>query len=426
MDELQKRLAEIVASLTTFSALAGLTLEQTEEVKTLTTEANEINSQIEAKVAMEAVITASTIVTPKTTTVAKTIVAGTPRKMDNGNHGFEDAGAFFMAIKADPKAVRNDNLKAMKAASQRESVGEDGGFLLPDELLQKIESAQQGDESLLTRCRQFKTKGNRITLPIDESAPWSGESSNFDCEWVGEEKTAQESKKTLGETDIKLHKLQAKISVTDEMLEDSALIESMIMSDVPGVIMAKVNNAIISGSGIKMPQGILKSGFGFEVAKEGAQTAATINFANLKKLYTHSLPQAKRNGVFVYNVACEEELIGMQLNGNADSPSVYLPGQSMANAPYGTLWGKPAFPMAGAMPALGQQGDIAFIDFSYYYAVLKNGLNKKVSVHALWDEDKTSYKFTLRMGGKCPFTKPAATEHGDYKLSGFTYLQERV
>ena len=426
MNKLRKRLAEIVASLGEFQKLEDLTVEQIEEVNGLTKEANEINAKIEAKENMQAAISLSTKVEPKTVTKATVTKAGTPRKMENGNHGFDSVGEFFMALKNDPRGTKNENLKIL--ASQKEKVGEEGGFLVPEDMLGEIQKKIDGDESLLSRCRQLKTSGNRITMPVDENAPWSGSSSNFEAYWVGEEKTANETKKTMGEADIKLHKLQAKVSVTDEMLEDAPLIESIIMADAPEVIMSKINNAIISGNGIKKPEGILSSGFGYEVAKEGGQAADTIIFENLKKLYTHAVPRAKRNGVFLYNVACEEQLIGMKLDtGSTDGVSVYLPNNSISGAPYGTLWGKPVFPMAGALPALGDKGDIMFVDLSYYYAAIKTGaIKRQMSVHALWDEDKTSYKFSFRMGGQCPFKQPASTEYGDYKLSGLLYLQDRA
>ncbi len=231
----------------------------------------------------------------------------------------------------------------------------------------------------------------------------------------------------MAECDIKLHKVAAKVSVTDEMLEDAPLIESIIMADAPEVIMAKINTAIIQGSGVKQPEGILNSGFGYEVAKEAGQSADTIVFNNLKKLYTHALPRAKRNGIFLYNVACEEQLIGMKLDpASTDSMSVYLPNNSIAGAPYGQLWGKPVFPMAGAMPELGKAGDIMFVDLGYYFSAVKTGgIKRQISVHALWDEDKTSYKFSFRVGGKCPFKQPASTEFGNYQLSGLLYLQNR-
>ena len=424
MKELRKRLGEIVASLNTLNGVEDLTVEQIEEVNVLTTEANGINAKIEAKESMANVIDLGNKVAPKTVVAGSTIVAGAPRKMENGNHGFDSVGEFFMALKNDPRGNKNENLKIL--ASQKEKVGEDGGFMVPSDMLSEISKKIEGDESLLSRTRQLKTAGNRITIPVDENAPWSGSSSNFDAQWVGEEKTANESQKKMAEADIKLHKLSARVSVTDEMLEDAPLIESIIMSDAPEVIMSKINTAIISGNGVGMPMGILNSGFGFEVAKEGGQAADTVVFNNLKKLYTHALPKAKRNGVFLYNVAVEEQLIGMQLGTDPSSPSVYLPNGTLAGSPYGTLWGKPVFPMAGAMPQLGDAGDIVFADLSYYFSAIKTGgIKKQVSIHALWDEDKTSYKFSFRVGGQCPFKTPATTEFGAYPLSGLMYLQER-
>ena len=51
-----------------FQALEGLTVEQTEAVNALTSEANGINAQIEAKQGMEAVMNLSTKVEAKTVT----------------------------------------------------------------------------------------------------------------------------------------------------------------------------------------------------------------------------------------------------------------------------------------------------------------------------------------------------------------------
>ena len=425
MDELRKKLADIVASLGEYQTKEGLTPEEVDVVNGLTTEATAISAQIDAKEKMAA-ITASMSKPVQKTAPVKTVVASTPNRMDNGKNGFESIGEFFMELKKDPKGMSNDNLKIM--ASQQEKVAEDGGFLVPADMLESIQKKIDGDESLLARTRQLQTKGNRIEIPVDENAPWSGSSSNFEAYWAEEGNTAAESQKKMKQADIKLHKLMAKISVTDEMLEDAPLIESIIMADAPEVIMSKINNSIISGNGVGKPQGILESGFGFQVAKEAGQAADSVVFENLKKLYTHALPRAKRNGIFLYNVGVEEQLIGMKLDtGSTDGVSVYLPNNSIAGAPYGTLWGKAVFPMAGAMPKLGDKGDICFVDLSYYYSAIKTGgIKRQISVHALWDQDKTSYKFSFRVGGQCPFVEPASTEYGDYKLSGLLYLQDRA
>lgn len=427
MEELKKRLAEIVAKLGELNGMEDLTSEQVKEATELSTEAEGIKAKIEAKAKMAALITeVESEPTPKTVQSKTNVKAGTPRKMENGNHGFDNTGEFFMALRKDPKGNETEQFQIMKA-SQREKVGEDGGFLVPGDMLDSVEKKLGGDESLLPRTRQLQTAGNRITIPVDENQPWSGAGSNFEAYWVGEESTADESKKKMNEADIKLHKLMAKISVTDEMLEDSALIESIILADAPEVINARINNAIINGDGVKKPQGILQSGFGFEVAKESGQAQDTVVFENIKKMYTHALPRAKANGIWLHNIAVEEQLIGLQINPSAtDSVSNYLRNNGIQDSPYGTLMGRPRFPMAGAMPELGKAGDIMFVDLSYYYAAVKTGgIDRRISIHALWDQDKTSYKFSFRMGGLCPFRVPAATEFGDYKLSGLIYVQDR-
>jgi HK97 family phage major capsid protein len=426
MEQMKARLAEIVASLTEMKNLETLTNDQIELVNTQTEEYNTIQAQIKTKESMDSVLNTAATATTRTAAPVANVKVGNDRRMENGNGGFKNIGEFFQGVK---NASQGGELDQRLKAVHSEKSGAEGGFLIPSTIITEIQSSVESDESLLSRCRQFNTKGNRVSLMVNETAPWDGAGETVDAHWVGEGKKINESDaSSLKEVDIKLEKIAAIVNVTEEMLDDSNLIESYIRGEVPAVITSKINNAIISGNGVKKPQGIYSGGFGFEVAKESGQTAGTIEFENVKKLYTHALPKAKKNGLFLYNVACEEQLIGMKLDpSSADSPSVYLPGNSIAGAPYGTLWGKAVMPMMGAMPALGSAGDMAFVDFSYYYAALKTqGLKSQMSIHAKWDEDLASFKFTFRVGGLCPFTKPQETEFGGYKLSGFTYLQARA
>ena len=434
LTEMKARLEVITASLSELknSAVEGLSAEQMKEAQELTNEYGTLKNSIQTVEALEATVTSidNTVSTKKTAPIAVATVSnltvGQDRRMLNGNGGYDTTGDFFKAIKG--QVVTGGELDTRLKAAQQERVGEDGGFLVPSDLIGEIQTVLDSDESLLSRCRKFNVKGNRLSMMVNEKAPWDGSSDSIQTYWTGEGKKIVESQTTVADVDIKLEKLASLVNVTEEMLEDSAAIESLIRSEVPKSMNAKINNAIISGNGVKKPLGILNSAFGHEVAKESGQTAATVVFKNVRGLYSHALPSAKKNGIFLMNMAVEEQLIGMQLDeASADSPSIYLPNQSIAGAPYGTLFGKPVYPMLGAMPALGAKGDLIFVDFSYYYAALKTqGLKSQVSVHAKWDTDEQSFKFTYRIGGKCPFSKEQSTEYGNYKVSGYTYLQARA
>lgn len=432
MEEMKKRLAEIVARLQELKAVENHSKEELEEIQALGNESKELNQKIEAQNTIDSVLNTVQTSTRKTQTSTQnsSIVVGEEQKLTNGIYGYDTAGEYFSDVRKKAEGTYTEKLQKAKKyqASQRESVGADGGFLVPTDILDGVQSAIESDMSLLSRCRSLNVSGNKAELRINEAAPWTGNGQNITAYWVGEGQKIDKSSAKFKDVTIKAEKLAALIHVSEEMAEDSSLVESFIREETPEVFVAAINNAIINGDGVKKPEGMLQSAFGFEVPKEVGQTADTVVFNNLKKLHTHALPRAKRNGIYVYNAAVEEELIGMKLDpSSTDSVSVYLPNNSIDGAPYGTLWGKPAFPMIGAMPALGDKGDICFMDLSYYYAILKvGGLKQRISTDFLFDTDEMAFKYTFRMGGLCPFSAPQGTEYGDYKLSGFTYLQERA
>jgi HK97 family phage major capsid protein len=422
LEQMKARLAVIVAELKAIAETEELSAEQIETANAHNEEFSALKAKIETAEAISANLASVSTPARKTAPVANSsIVVGNELVMENGNFGYQNSGQYFQAIKNLSYSKSDDKIEKVQA-SQRESVGADGGFLVPEDMIDGIQSAIESDDSLLSRCNQFNTSGNRASLKVNESAPWEGNGTHVTAYWTGEGKPITASQAKFKEVEIKAEKLAALIPVTEELMEDTALISSFLKKSTPEVFVAAINNAIVSGDGVKKPTGFLNSSFGFEVAKEAAQAADTIEFANLKKLHTHALPKAKRSGIYVYNAGVEEQLIGMKLDkSGTDSPSVYLPNGSISGAPYGTLWGKPAFPMIGAMPKLGDKGDICFIDLSYYWAVLKvGGLKESISTHLYFDTDEVAFKYTFRMGGLCPFSAPQGTEYGDYKLSGFT------
>jgi len=429
IEAMKARLEEIRAELVGYKSKEVLEDSDYESMTALSEEATGLKSKIEAQEKSDAMLASLEVSTKKTTSPKPQTVAtvGKKRILDNGNFGYESKGEYFNAVKNFACGTIDNRIIEVKN-SQREAVGSDGGFLVPTDMIDGIQSAIESDDSLLSRTRQLNIKGNRASLKINEAAPYSGNGQNITAHWVGEGKKIDSSKAKFKEVEIKAEKLAAIVPVTEEMMEDSALIESFIRQETPEVFVAAINNALISGDGVKKPEGILNSGFGFEVAKEAGQSADSVVFDNVKKLHTHALPRAKQRGIYLYNAAVEEELIGMKLDtGSTDGVSVYLPNNSIAGAPFGTLWGKPVFPMMGAMQALGDKGDICFVDFSYYYSVLKvGGLKQQISTDFYFDTDEVAFKYTFRMGGLCPFSAPQGTEYGDYKLSGFTYLAERA
>lgn len=413
---MKARLAEIVSKLEELNAVDTLTKEIVAEINDLGSEFDTMKEAIEAKESMEAKLVASNVSNRRASPDVVAKVEVLPAQKDK-NGGFKSMGEFLSAV----KDASNGKFDKRFQNTMFEKNGEDGGFLVPEEMMTEVSKKLGTEESLLSKTRQFVVAGNALSLPTDETSPWSG---GIQAYWLAEGNPHTNSKIKLGQASWKLHKLGALVYVTDELLEDATALESYMKTMAPEAIMHKVNSAIISGNGVGKPMGILNSGFKIAVAKEAGQTAATIVARNVIKMFSKMIPSARAGAAWYVNAGCEEQLRTLKDDlGNF----IYLaPGSQMNQSPYGQLLGLPVLPMIGSLPALGDEGDLILANLSYYYTITKQGgLKSSVSSHLLFDRDIQAYKFVLRIDGSCPFKTPVTTEFGSHQMSAIVTLADR-
>ena len=264
------------------------------------------------------------------------------------------------------------------------------------------------------------SSGNSITFPADETTPWQS-SGGIQAYWEVEGGQKQQSKPALVEKTVKLNKVIALVPLTDELLEDAPAMASYVNRKAPEKIVFKVNDAIINGTGVGMPLGILKSPGTVIVAKESGQTADTVVYENISKMWTSLTPSARRNARWLMNADVEQQLMRMKFpdQGSGNAVPVYLPPGGMSAAPYGVLLGRPIV-YSEAMPALGDEGDIVFGDLANYLSGTKTGgIKSDVSIHVWFDYDMTAFRFVLRVGGQPWWNAPVAAFQAGATSRGF-------
>jgi HK97 family phage major capsid protein len=421
-EQIRAKLVEISARLEGISASdAGYTEEQITEIGNLNAEFETLNTQLETAEKVEAMKAKASASTGRKTSVAATpqprIEVG--RQLNERFGGFNSSGEFLMAVKR--AGQTGDVDKRFQGATAYEKVGEDGGFLIPEEISQAIVKKLAVQESLMSGTTSLQVSGNALSINIDESQPWN---QGVQCYWTAEGASITESKPVFKQAHFRLHKIAALVKATDELLEDATALESYIKASAPSAFMHKINGAIISGSGAGKPLGILNSAFAVTVAAEGGQTADTVNAKNVLKMYSRMFPTSRANAAWFINPAVEDQLRQM-VDGNNNY--IYIsPGGQLNQTPYGTLMGRPVVPLMGSMPALGDLGDIIFADMSYYYMINKaGGIKSATSIHLLFDKEQTAFRFSMRVDGKCPFSSPVTTEFGSYDMSAIVLLAAR-
>lgn len=350
-----------------------------------------------------------------------------PRTTDAGKWGFRSSGEYFSAVlkssakggSIDPRLIAN-----APTTYGQEGVGADGGFAVPPDFRTEIMRKVMGEASLLSRTDQMPTSSNGITIPKDDTTPWQS-TGGIQAYWESEAGQKQQSKPALGELTLKANKIIALVPMTDELLEDAPSMAAYVNRKAPEKIDYKVNEAIIKGTGAGQPLGILNSAGTVVVPAESGQTADTVIFDNIVNMWTRLAPSSKANAVWLANADIEAQLMRMVFPGAAPSLPVYLPPGGLANAPYGTLMGRPVL-TSEAMPALGDQGDLILGDMSKYLSVVKaGGVRQDVSIHVWFDYDITAFRFVLRIGGQPAWNTPIARTGGQTSRGFFIALGER-
>jgi HK97 family phage major capsid protein len=430
IEQIRARLAEIAAKLESIVASEqGYSEDQITEIETFNSEFESLTTQLEALEKVEAIkAKASSTTGRKTQSPSPQPSASTPRvevgrQLNDRFGGFNSTGEFLMAVKRAGQTGDLDK-RFMQNATAYEKVGEDGGFLVPEEISQAILKKLEVQESLMSATTALQVGGNALTINVDESQPWN---QGIQAYWTAEGAAITESKSAFKQASWRLQKLAALVKATDELLDDAMALESYIKASAPEAFMNKINSAILSGNGAGKPQGIISSPFSVTVAAEGGQSADTVVAANVIKMYSRMFPGSRARSAWYINPAVEQQL-RLMVDGNDNyifiGPGGF--GSQMNQSPYGTLLGRPVIPLMGSMPALGDVGDIILADLSYYYMIRKaGGIKSATSIHLLFDKEQTAFRFSMRLDGKCPFTAPVTTEFGSYDMSAFVLLAAR-
>src|SRR5262245_30020948 len=355
----------------------------------------------------------------------------TTRPTGGGTHGFRSFGEFAQCVKAaNPKFGGEPDKRLIRAATLStygsEGVGPDGGFTVPPDFRSEIMVKVFGEDSLVGRTDRQRSSSNTITFPSDMTTPWQT-TGGIQAYWVGEAATKTQSKPTFENVTVKANTLAVLVPVTEELLEDSPALDGYLRRKAPEKMDFKISYAIIWGTGVGQPLGVMNSPALVTQAAEGAQTADTINVQNVLKMFSRMPVSSRGSAVWLVHPDAEVQLPQITL-GNQP---VYLPAGTIRENPYGILLGRPVIPHQ-VCETVGDLGDILFVDFNQYMSLTKtgagrdeNGMRSDVSIHLWFDQDVVAYRFTIRLGGQPWWSTTTAMRDGSNTMSPFITLASR-
>lgn len=302
----------------------------------------------------------------------------------------------------DPRLLEVERQAA--AAGGVAAIGADGGFLIQSDFQTDIMKRAYDLGNVLSRCRRARLSSNsdKLVIPfIDETSRATGSRwGGVQVYWANEADTATAKKPKIGKMEVELSKLIGIAYMTRELLEDASAIDSVYRDAFAEEITFMLENAIMDGTGAGQPLGIFRADAFISVAKETGQAAATILYENALNILSRMWQRSTSNAVFTINPDIIPQLGQMNmLTGTSGTPVFLPPGNTAANAPYGTLFGRPLV-TTEYNKTLGTVGDIALIDFSQYLVLDKGELRVDMSEHVNFTSDEVAMRFVLRVGGR--------------------------
>lgn len=426
LEALNQKRAEVVGDIEALKAsvsAAGrseFNADEAEKLSGLINQAEHLSNQIDLHKKTEQLSASMSVAQPRvaepvmTATVAArpTFTGGTGISANFANHGFTRGFSEFLGAVRNASFGRVDpRLTNAITTYGAEGVGPDGGFAVPPEFAASITSTVTGEDSLVAKFNPIMTGTNQVILPTDETTPYG--TSGIYAEWLAEAGSYSDRKPVLKQTTVTLNKVGAMVQLSDELAADAPAIQSFVMRKVGEAITSKVNEAIVNGSGVAKPLGLLNAPGLVTQAKSGA-TLAAVDLANMLSRVANI-----NDSFWLVHSTFLPKVWTLTLG----QMPIFV--SDFRQSPYGTILGRPVFVSEYAQD-YNTKGDVMLVSPSgYLLAVKSGGIQSAASIHFGFSQEIQSYRWSMRIGGTPIATAAQARKNGSTTLGHIITLEVR-
>jgi len=312
---------------------------------------------------------------------------------------------FFDAVRVSTRGVFDPRLFAANPTGLGQQVPSEGGFLVPPQMSNEIWNGMSSSpQNLLALTDSYTVTGDSLTFnaTAETSRAQGSLYGGVRAYWISEADQFTKSKPTFRQVKIEPQELCALIYCTDKLLANSGpALGQYITRAASDAIMHLINQAIIEGTGVGQPLGLLKAACAVSVAKETNQPAATILQENVSKMWARLHPLARQTAVWLHNVDIEPQLdfLNTVVKNVAGTENVGGYANKVFNPETRTLKGRPLVP-AEFCATLGTVGDIILTDLKSYVTGVRGALDTAMSMHVRFEYAETAFRFKFAVDGQ--------------------------
>lgn len=344
---------------------------------------------------------------------------------------WKGAGEFYASVITaySPGGTVDPRLFAA-ATGMSQGVPSDGGFAVLPEFANTIYEGLTSDpNALLPMTDSYTVTGESITFPAnaETSRATGSRYGGVRGYWISEAAQITSSAPKLRQVKIEPQQMAVLVYLTEKLMRNNAVgLEQYVNRAASEELTFLAGDAIINGTGVGQPKGILASGCTVSVAKETSQVAATFVKANANKMWARLHPRSRANAVWLMNVDVEPQLddFNTLVKNVAGSENVGGFASQIYNAEKNTLKGRPII-YTEFNATLGTVGDVILADMKGYLTGIRGGVEQAVSMHLRFDYAEQALRFMYELDGQTWLNSAITPYKGSNTLSSFVTVATR-
>jgi len=276
-------------------------------------------------------------------------------------------------------------------AAFNETTDADGGYTVPEELEASILSYIEEEAIVRPRATIIKMKSDVWKSgKLDQSASQFG---GVVVSWVGESETTTDKKFALTQISLTAKKMLMLTTESREILSDSNIDFANYVVNIFGRAAAYFEDQeFLTGIGGAHPNGILVDG---DIAVINREVADQISGKDINDMFYALKPVFRKKAVWIGSTGAIQYIDGLTVSTTDKRP---LLSESLKSEAAVTLKGKP-FIETEKCSDLGDKGDLAFVDFSWYYIGDREGITVDASIHDRFRYDEITIRLVKRVDG---------------------------
>jgi HK97 family phage major capsid protein len=430
LQDLGKLKTETLDKLKALEAKQTLTEEEDAEAEALVKQGDDINAMIQSRTrrdarqsrinGLSAVATPQPSAAPVQVSNVRDLVADDPKK------GFRNETEFLKAVMvAGMTGVKAEGLNYLQTAGSDEHSGSNdqyGGFTIPEgfQVGPLMVDPELDPITPLVTNVPMSTPTVHLAARVDKDHSTSV-TGGLRVYRTSETEDSASSRIKMERVTLSVNGLMGVTYATEELLSDSPISFAALFAQSFGQeVTSKIIDERINGTGVGQFEGVLQTPALISVAKETGQKADTVVYENVVNMWARQWNKGRAIWLANHNVAPAL----MKLNQTVGTAGVPAWQPSAREGAPSLLLGRPIY-FHEAVPALGDAGDLLFIDWSQYLEGNLGGTTFAESIHVRFLNNERAFRVTARNDGRSWWRSALTPKNGD-TLSPFVALAERA